>query len=66
MAKKKQPDKTTAANLLDAVAEFVHQGYGQLLDAGELRMTFDRWKLNGCANCEYVFAWNLDLDIDSL
>jgi hypothetical protein len=66
MAKRKQPDKTAADRLLDAVAEIVHQGYGRLLDGGELRATLDGWKPNCCMNFEYVFAWNPDLDIDAL
>ena len=56
---KKQPTHETRqdGNLLDAVAEIVHQGYGRLFDASELRANLDGWQPNCAMNYEYVFAW---------
>lgn len=59
MAKKPRPRQARRdGTLLDAVAEIVHQGYGRLLDASELRATLDGWQPNCSMNYEYVFAWN--------
>ena len=59
MAKKARPKQThREQTLLDAVAEIVHQGYGRLFDATELRANLDGWKPNCSMNYEYVFAWN--------
>ena len=66
MAKTEQPDRPGAESLLDAIAEIVHQGMGQMLDVSELITAFDGWKPNCSANYEYVFAWNPDFDVDSL
>lgn len=65
MGKKKETRKP-ADSLTDAVAEIVHQGCGHLLDGGDLRMTLEGWEQNCCANCEYHFAWNPDLDIEAI
>lgn|SRR5208282_189536 len=65
---KKQPTHQTRqdGNLLDAVADIVHQGYGRLFDAGALRATLDGWKPNCSMNFEYVFAWNPSFDPSTL
>jgi hypothetical protein len=50
------PEEKLSANLLDAVAEIVHQGYGRLFDLGELRADINGWKSHRGMNVEYVFA----------
>lgn len=56
------PGEGPCENLLDAVAEIVHQGYGRLLDAGELRASLGGWQPNCSMNYEYVFAWKPSFD----
>jgi hypothetical protein len=53
-------------NLLDSIAEIVHQGYGRLFDAGELRATLQGWQSNSLMNFEYVFAWKSEFDLSVL
>jgi hypothetical protein len=57
-----QPEENLSETLLDAITEIVHQGYGRLLDASELRAALDGWKPNCSMNFEYVFAWNPSVD----
>lgn len=58
MAKKPRSKQTRRnGSLLDAVAEIVHQGYGRVFDASELRAHLDGWQPNCSMNYEYVFAW---------
>jgi hypothetical protein len=52
--------------LLDAVAEIVHQGFGYMLDAGEVRAVLDGWKPNCSMNFEYVFSWKPSIDPSAL
>jgi hypothetical protein len=52
--------------LLDAVAEIVHQGYGRLLEASELKAALDGWQPNCSMNYEYVFAWKPSIDPSTL
>lgn len=53
MAKKTRPKQTRrGGTLLDAVAEIVHQGYGRLFDANELRANLDGWQPNCSMNYE--------------
>lgn len=43
--------------MIDAVAEIVHQGFGRLFDATELRVALEGWQPHCSMNYEYVFAW---------
>ena len=67
MAKKQQtPQSRQEGNLVDAIAEIVHQGYGHLINVNELKISRDEWQPHCSTNYEYVFAWNPSLDPSSL
>ena len=67
MAKKQQtPQSRQEGNLVDAIAEIVHQGYGHLINTAELCSAIDEWQPHCSTNYEYVFAWNPSLDPSSL
>ena len=67
MAKKKQtPQFDQESNLVDAIAEIVHQGYGHLINTAELRSAIDRWQPNSSMNFDYWFAWNPSFDPSSI
>ncbi len=54
------------SQLLDAVSEIVHQGYGDEFNIGEVWDSLSGWKPNCIGNYEYVFSWNSHFDFDSL
>ncbi len=66
MTKKRSNHACRDGNLLDAVAEIVHQGCGRLLNATEMRAALDGWKPNCSMNYEYVFVWKPSFDLLSL
>jgi hypothetical protein len=67
MAKKKQtPQFDQESNLVDAIAEIVHQGYGHLINTAKLRSAIDRWQPNSSMNFDYWFAWNPSFDPSSI
>jgi len=66
MTKKRSNHARRDGNLLDAVAEIVHQGCGRLLNATEMRAALDGWKPNCSMNYEYVFVWKPSFDLLSL
>jgi hypothetical protein len=66
LRKKETSEKDLSENLRNAVAEIVHQGFGQLLNASELRMAIDGWKSKTSMNFEYVFAWKSSFDPSAL
>lgn len=61
-----QPDMDVSISVIDAVAEIVHQGFGRLLDATELRAVLDGWRPHCSMNYEYVFAWKPSFDPSAL
>ena len=66
MTKKRTNHTRRDGNLIDAVAEIVHQGCGRLLNASEMRASLDGWRLNCSMNYEYVFVWKPSFDLSSL
>lgn len=51
-------ENDSADSVVDAVAELVHQGFGQLIDVVQLRAAVSGWRPHSSMNYEYVFAWN--------
>jgi hypothetical protein len=66
MTKKRSNHARRDGNLIDAVAEIVHQGCGRLLNASEMRAALDGWKPSCSMNYEYVFVWKPSFDLSSL
>jgi hypothetical protein len=67
MAKRQRtPQSNREGNLLDAIAEIVHQGYGRLIDVNELCTVTDEWQPNSSMNFDYWFAWNPSFDPSSI
>ena len=60
------PGANPSMGLLDQIAEIVHQGYGRLFDADEVRAVLDGWQPHCSINYEYVFAWRPSFDPSSI
>ncbi len=59
--------KKQQQQVLDAVVEIVHQGYGRLIDCiGLVNQFAHAMKPNCSANYEYAFTWNHECDPDSI
>ena len=66
MAKKQRTSQTCQEEkLVDAIAEIVHQGYGDLISTAELSWAV-KWQPNCSMNFEYWFAWNPSFDPSAL